>query len=59
MYEINYTKTFVLIIKYKSLKIFLAIVILLKIIILQIDIISIYLENVFSQKNYLIYIKIS
>lgn len=59
MYEINYTKTFAPIIKNKSLKIFLAIVILLGIIILQMDIISVYLENAFGQKDYLIYMKIS
>lgn len=42
VHEIDYTKTFILIIRCKSLKIFLIIAVLMKIILIQIDVIKIY-----------------
>ena len=47
MHEIDYIETFVLTIRHESLKIFLAIVILLETIILQMDVIDAYLESPF------------
>lgn len=48
IYKINYFKNSTLIIKYKLQKIFLLIIVILKIIMIQIDIIEIYLENIFD-----------
>lgn len=49
---------FLLIIKFKLLKIFLAIVIKLEIVLIQKNVIKIYLTNAFSQNKQLIYKKI-
>lgn len=51
-------KTFISIIRHKSLRIILAIKIILKIILIQIDILEIYLKSALSQNEQSIYIKI-
>ena len=58
MYGIDYTETFVPIIRQESLKIFLAIAIMLKMILLQIDVIGAYFESSLSQKIQSINMKI-
>lgn len=59
MHKINYIKTFALIIRRELLKIFLAIAVILGIILIQINIIEIYLENALGQNKQPIYMKIS
>ena len=51
VHGIDYTETFALIIRRETLKIFLAIFIMPKITLLQIDIIAAYIESLFSQKD--------
>lgn len=58
MHRIDHIKIFALTIKYELLRIFLAIATILKIIIIQIDVIRAYLKSVFNQNKQLIYIKI-
>lgn len=58
MHKIDYIKTFAPIIRRNSLKIFLVIAILLKMIILQIDVINAYSKSALGQGNYSIYMKI-
>lgn len=58
IYGINFARTFGLIVRKKILKKFLAIAIMLKLTLLQINVISAYLKNCFDNKNQLIFIKI-
>ena len=58
IHRIDYTKIFVLTIKYKSLRIFLVITTILEIILIYIDIINAYLESIFDQNKQPIYMKI-
>lgn len=58
VHGINYTETFAPIVRHKSLRIFLAIAAMLKMILIQIDIVGEYLESVFDQKKYPIFIRI-
>ena len=58
MHEIDYTKTFSPMIRCKSLRIFLAIAIMLEMILIQIDIVGSYLESALSQNKQLIYMRI-
>lgn len=51
VYGINYTEIFVFAIKQELLRIFLAIIIILEMILLQIDIIDTYLESSLNQNN--------
>lgn len=58
MHGIDYTETFALTIRRETLRIFLAIAIILRITLLEIDIIGAYLESFLGQTNQSIYIKI-
>ena len=58
MHRIDYTEIFVPTIRRKSLKIFLAIARMLRMELLQINVIGAYLESLLRQGNYLIYMKI-
>ena len=58
VHGIDYTETFATIIRRESLRIFLAIALILEMILLQIDIIGAYLENPLGQSNHPIYMKI-
>lgn len=58
MHRIDHIKIFAPTIKYELLRIFLAIATILKIIIIQIDVIRVYLKTVFNQNKPLIYINI-
>lgn len=58
MYSIDHIETFILKVRQEILRIFLAITILLKIILLQINVIDAYLKSFFSKKDQPIYIKI-
>lgn len=51
VYKIDYTKIFTLTIRHESLKIFLAIATILEIILIQIDVIDVYLKSIFSQNK--------
>ena len=59
MHGIDYTETFAPSIRWEILEIFLVIAIMLKMILLQIDVIGDYIESSFGQKDQPIYIKIS
>ncbi len=58
VHGIHYTETFTPTIRYKSLKIFLLIVAMLRIMFLQMDIIEVYIKSKFSQNKLLISMKI-
>lgn len=58
MHKINYTKLFTLTIRYKSQRKFLAIVAMMGIILIQIDMVGIYLESALGQNKQLIYMKV-
>lgn len=58
VHNIDYIEIFSSTIRRKSLRIFLAIATIIKMIILQIDIIGVYLESALSQNNQPIYMKI-
>ena len=58
VHEIDYTETFSPTIRCKSLRIFLAIIAMLGMILIQMDMVSVYLESLFSQNKQPIYIKI-
>lgn len=58
MHEIDFNKTFFLIIRQELLCIFLAIAYLFGLIIKQINIIGIYLENLLSKKKLSIFMKL-
>lgn len=56
---IDFSKTFAFIVKKKSLRIYLAICVLLRLFIYQIDIVGTYLESTFSNNKLPIFIKFS
>lgn len=58
LHRINYMKTFIISIKYKSLRIFLVIAIILNMIFVQMDNIMILLKSIISQNNKPIYMSI-
>ena len=58
VHGIDYTKTFVLTVRRKSLRIFLAIAIILEMIFIQMDIIGVYLGSALGQNKHPIFIKI-
>ena len=51
VYRIDYTDIFIPIIRRKSLKIFLAITVMREMILIQIDVIDVYLESILSQNK--------
>ena len=59
VYEIDYIKTFIPIIRRELLKIFLSIVAILGMILIRIDVVKVYLKSALSQNKKSIYIKIS
>lgn len=58
VYNINYTETFVPILRRKSLKIFLELATMVGMTLLQINVISAYPDSSFGQNNHHIYMKI-
>ena len=58
VYGIDYTKTFSPSIRRKSLKIFIAITAMLRMILIQMNVVGVYLESILSQNKQPIYMKI-
>lgn len=58
MHKINYTKIFVPTVQRKLLRIFLTIAAILKMILIQINVVKTYLESAFGQNKYSIFMKI-
>lgn len=58
MHEIDYIETFALTIRRKSLRIFLAIAIIMEMIFIQIDVVGVYLKSALGQNKQPIYMKI-
>ena len=59
IHGIDYSKTFVSMVRRKLLRIFLAIAVMLEIILIQIDVVGAYLKSTLGQNEYPIFMKIS